>query len=61
MWGRDEGDGRLGLGAGRGPNEGSRRTYTKVPQHPSNGNPPTLFLILHGKVFLCIEFLHSLF
>ncbi|KAK9113702.1 hypothetical protein Syun_020499 [Stephania yunnanensis] len=22
MWGRDEGDGRLGLGAGRGPNEG---------------------------------------
>ncbi|KAK9128274.1 hypothetical protein Syun_017071 [Stephania yunnanensis] len=22
MWGRDEGDGRLGLGASRGPNEG---------------------------------------
>ncbi|KAK9092320.1 hypothetical protein Syun_027231 [Stephania yunnanensis] len=21
-----------------------------VPQHPSNGNPPTLFLILHGKI-----------
>ncbi|XP_010260757.1 PREDICTED: probable E3 ubiquitin-protein ligase HERC2 [Nelumbo nucifera] len=33
-WGRDEGDGRLGLGSGRGPNEGALSVPSKVKALP---------------------------
>lgn len=34
---------------------GSKVPEEFVPQHPSNGNPPTLFLILNGKPFFYFE------
>ncbi|PON38742.1 Regulator of chromosome condensation 1/beta-lactamase-inhibitor protein II [Parasponia andersonii] len=57
-WGRDEGDGRLGLGPGRGPNEGGGRSIpSKVKALPvpvaavSCGGFFTMVLTEDGKVW----------
>jgi alpha-tubulin suppressor-like RCC1 family protein len=57
MWGRDEGEGRLGLGSEGGPDEGALGTPTRVKELPvpvaaiSCGGFFTLALTPEGQVW----------